>query len=332
MVPTADLRILAFRLTTQLALAWCFLLIAAPLANGQEVAERSEEAAVADSQRILQSIETADFERVGEAVDELLETHSADQVLLVVDIDNTLLAMNQDLGSDQWFNWQAGLLNSDPVSPDLVAGDFEGLLEVQGILFALSHMHPPQPELPTLVSAIQDKGVAAIVLTSRGPEFRDASERELKRAGYDFTHSSIAIKETRDRFMPFDPYHPDDLGLDHETADELATRLKPVTYQHGIFMTAGQHKGYMLQLLLARAVADQHDSSQRTFSAIVFVDDHGKHTERMHEAWSDTEVDLITVRYSREDGDVKNFEDSSKRHVVAGWNNLKRDMQSLLVQ
>ena len=29
-----------------------------------------------------------------------------DQVLVVFDIDNTLLAMEQGLGSDQWYDWQ----------------------------------------------------------------------------------------------------------------------------------------------------------------------------------------------------------------------------------
>ena len=39
-----------------------------------------------------------------------------EHVLLVLDIDNTLLAMNQDLGSDQWFEWQRYLLDHEPRS------------------------------------------------------------------------------------------------------------------------------------------------------------------------------------------------------------------------
>ena len=56
----------------------------------------------------------------------------AANVLVVLDIDNTLLATDQDLGGDAWFNWQAGLLKSEPKSEHLVAKSFGGLLRVQG--------------------------------------------------------------------------------------------------------------------------------------------------------------------------------------------------------
>ena len=85
--------------------------------------------------------------------------------------------MNQDLGSDQWFNWQESLLEEDKNHADLVAPDFPGLLEVQGILFALSSMHPPQPDLPEMVEGLSEQGVTIVVLTSRGKEFRNASQR-----------------------------------------------------------------------------------------------------------------------------------------------------------
>ena len=125
-------------------------------------------------------IETANFGEVFTRVKELVESQGAENVLFVVDIDNTLLAMNQDLGSDQWFNWQSELLNKSPDSPDLVASDIEGLLRVQGTLFALSRMHPPEPMIPAVVQGVQLMECKSIVLTSRGPEFRDAAERSLR--------------------------------------------------------------------------------------------------------------------------------------------------------
>ena len=63
--------------------------------------------------------------------------YGAEHVLLVVDIDNTMLAMNRPLGSDQWFEWQDYLLKNEPDSPYLVADTFDGLLEVQGLLYNL---------------------------------------------------------------------------------------------------------------------------------------------------------------------------------------------------
>lgn len=282
---------------------------------------------------LRESHTTADFLQVQRKVEQLIDKHSAELVLLVVDIDNTMLAMDQPLGSDQWFAWQEELLRVAPNCGDLVAPDFPGLLDVQGALFSLSRMHPPEPGLPAMIRELQDRGVATVVLTSRGPAFRDAAERELARSGYDFDRSAVEIDEKRGAFMPFDPRLPDAHGLSAEIIDQIKSRLQPVTYANGIYMTSGQHKGYMLRTLLTRAVPDRstlHES--RIFRAVVFVDDHQKHTDRVQDAFAEANLDLATFRYSREDGNVSAFEKSNKRHVVDDWNRLREVFDAVLVR
>ena len=275
---------------------------------------------------VKESYSTADFSRVVDKSKELVEKYSKENVLVVVDVDNTLLAMNQDLGSDQWYNWQSGLLKDDPSSPDLVAADFQGLLGVQGTLFALSRMHPPEPKLPKQMAEIQQLGLTTVVLTSRSHEFRDATERELKRNGYDLASTAPGINEVRGIFMPFDPVRQDAHGLSVEIVNEIKGQLRPVTYSGGIYMTAGQHKGYMLRTLLART------EPKKSFKAIVFVDDHKKHTTRMHAAFEDSPIQLVTFHYTREAGNVSNFNDSQKRHVVEDWRRLESFVESVLVK
>src|SRR3954453_9422101 len=124
---------------------------------------------------------TKDFVDVAITVDEYVKQFGAEHVLLVLDIDNTVMSMDDDLGSDHWFEWQNYLLTNEPDSPHLVARTFPGLLEAQGILYNRGHMHPTQPDEPDLISKKQKRGVATILLTSRGPEFRGPTERELKR-------------------------------------------------------------------------------------------------------------------------------------------------------
>ncbi len=129
----------------------------------------------------------ADFYETPEFADAVLRTeeyvaqYGAGQVLLVLDIDNTLLASDTALGSDQWFDWQEYLLAQEPDSPQLVANDFPGLLNAQGLLFTLGSMHPPQADLPELIREVQATGVKTLVLTSRGDEFRTATSRELRK-------------------------------------------------------------------------------------------------------------------------------------------------------
>ena len=278
---------------------------------------------------------TAEFSTAVDQVRTFVKKHGEEKVLLVVDLDNTLLAMNQDLGSDQWFNWQESLLEEDKNHPELVADSFPGLLDVQGILFALSAMHPPEPGLPSMINELLNEGVSIIVLTSRGKEYRNSSRRELIRNEYDFTKSALKIREQRGIFDPYDQGKPDNHGLSAEIISQLG-KPRSVTYSDGIYMTAGQHKGYMLRTLLARAERGKESSEAKdplaNFAAIVFVDDREKHTKRVHEAFEKSPVDLATFRYSREDGNVDRFNKSTKNHVVRDWNLLSAFTETVLVK
>lgn len=275
---------------------------------------------------------TAEFSVVVEQVETFIRKHGVEKVLLVVDLDNTLLAMNQDLGSDQWFNWQESLLEEDKQHPDLVASSFNGLLEVQGVLFALSSMHPPQPDLPELVKELSSIGLSMFILTSRGKEFRSASQRELLSSGYDFAAAAPTIREKRGDFSPYDVRKPKAHGLSAEIVERLG-QPRAVTYANGIYMTAGQHKGYMLQTLLSRMDRKEGPTdSFAGFEAIVFVDDREKHTKRVQDSFERCEIDLATFRYSREDGNVSKFMNSTKDHVVRDWNLLNAFSKTVLVK
>ena len=258
--------------------------------------------------------ETADFSDVFERLEQEVAAHGAENVLLVVDIDNTTLAMNQSLGSDQWYNWQSNFILKKIQSPHRVAADINELLQIQGVLFTLGKMRPPESVIPDYIEKIQQLGCCSIVLTSRGPEFRAATERELKRNGYNFSTSALKINEPmRGSFFPYDKARPDVHGLSKEELNSLRDP-RPVSYSNGIMMSAGQHKGYMLRTLLAR--------SQRTFHTVVFVDDHKKHTTRMTEAFRDSGITTACFNYVREQDNVKAFQESDKDAVTKKWKQL----------
>jgi hypothetical protein len=125
------------------------------------------------------------FASVEQAALDLGAKYGTGRVLLVFDMDNTLLSMDQDFGSDEWYNWQRALAADDPAK-------IKSLTEIQGILFDLSAMHPPEPGVqPRVVAALQDRGFAAIVLTGRSPLYRSATERELGRNGFDFAKTAV---------------------------------------------------------------------------------------------------------------------------------------------
>ena len=292
-----------FTPTARAAVAWCAL-AALVLAGWSPV-------------RGAELRPTKQFADVADAVKRYVHEHGAQHVLLVLDIDNTIMAMNQDLGSDHWFEWQSFLLEQEPESPYLVADTFDRLLEVQGILYNLGRMHPPQPEQPAIIAELQALGVWTIILTSRGPEFRVATERELARCGYNLAATALPVPGVPGcSYLAFDPENPERDGL---TARELEMfklqEPRPVSYQNGIFMTAGQHKGIMLLTLLHQ--------SDREIRAIVYVDDNVRHVGNVFSAAVDRRLEISSFHYQHEDVRVRRFQYGGKDDVTRRWHQLR---------
>lgn len=263
--------------------------------------------------RASQLESTKDFADAAAAVDRYIENYGAEHVLLALDIDNTIMSMDGDLGSDHWFEWQNYLLNNEPNSPHLVSKTFSGLLKVQGILYERNHMHPTQPDEPELIGKLQKKGISAILVTSRGPEFRGPTERELKRCSYNFAPTALPVRDNPDgTYLAFDPKSPEKSGLTRsEITKYKLTSPRPVEYVNGIFMTAGQHKGMMLLTLLKK--------STRDIKAIVYVDDNVHHVGSVFSAAVARSIDVASFHYEHEDNVVKHFEYGDKKPLDDAW-------------
>jgi hypothetical protein len=266
---------------------------------------------------------TDDFHDVAAAVIRYADDIGPEHVLLVLDIDNTILKMNQDLGSEQWFEWQRYLLDHETGSRDLVVDSFDELLEVQGILYSLSRMRPPQRDLPIVISRLQRRGVHTLVLTSRGSEFRAATERELLRNGFDFAASALPVRD-----LPggsYLPYDLDDLEADGLTERDVSafglTEPKRVTYETGIYMTAGQSKGAMLRAILHHADAD--------IRAVVYADDVIRHVAYVFAAVAGRGDEITGFHYTREEPRIKRFQYGDKEEVTRDWRKLNRALEEI---
>jgi uncharacterized protein DUF2608 len=253
-------------------------------------------------------------------VKQYVEKYGAEHVLLASDIDNTIMAMDNDLGSDHWFEWQNYLLKNEPKSRLLVGKTFDDLLKVQGILYERTHMHPPQREQPEIIARLQGRGIATILLTSRGPEFRGPTERELARCKYDLAVTALPVHGVPSgEYLAYDPARPEKDGL--TAAEIVAYKLpppKPVSYENGLFMTAGQHKGIMLLTLLK--------DSTRDIKAVVYVDDNVRHVGNVFSAAVDRGLDVASFNYTHEETRVQRFNYSDKRDVTARWKAIEREI------
>jgi hypothetical protein len=264
---------------------------------------------------------TKEFADIAAAVEHAVAKHGAEHVLLALDIDNTVMAMDHDLGSDHWFEWQRFLQDYDPKSPLRVAATFDDLIRVQGILYDRGSMHPPEDTQPATIERLQRLGIATILLTSRGPDFRAVTERELKRCGYDIAATALPVPNAPARpFLAYNPGSPEKDGL--TSADIVTYKLespKPVSYANGIFLTAGQHKGAMLLTLL--------EDSPRTIKAVIYADDNLRHVGSVFSAAVARDLDVSSFHYQHEDPRVQRFNYSDKRDVDREWKAVQRELE-----
>ncbi len=276
-------------------------------------------------------IESASLVTAESKVQEWAKLFGKEQVLLVLDIDNTLLTSNQDLGGDTWWNLQDELLKKKhegkltPVESRYLAGNsLEELLEIAGMLFHLGHMHSPEETSPALVKRIQEQGIATLALTSRGPEFSNITFREMSRNLYDFKSSAIGpMGGYPSTFLPYEIEKPQESGI---KAEELTAwglkKARPVKYENGIYFTSGQHKGAMLRALLAKV--------GRNFKGIVFADDGKKNTDRMVQGFEKVEgVELLAIRYSKVDPIVERIRNESKDRMRSQLVRMKKLIEEL---
>ncbi len=219
------------------------------------------------------------------------------RVLVVFDLDNTLFAMEQGLGSDQWYEWQKAAAALDPCDARVVADRFA----VQGALYFASAMRPTQPDAAMQLRRLQDAGVPVIALTSRGVVYRLQTFRELRRNGFDFRRSAIGPEGG----------WPDTFTPDRGT--------RPARYEEGVFLTSGQHKGRMLEELLERTAAPLP-------RVLVVIDDKRSNLDQYRETFFALGVPVHSWRYTREDGNVAAF-DPDASHAL--WLTLRPALETL---
>jgi hypothetical protein len=234
---------------------------------------------------------TDDLAMVADEAMQMGELHGKDKTLVVLDIDNTLLAMEQGLGSDQWYYWQKALAKEDPCNGKLVNGRFA----VQGAVFFASAMRPTQPDAAEQVRRMQDAGLTVIAVTSRGTGYRLQTFRELRRNGFSFWSSALPPQQGfPDDFVP-------------------PGGERPARYEEGVLLTSGQNKGDMIKALLAK-------TDTALPKVIIMTDDKQSNLKDVMAAFAGSDTAVHAWRYSREDDNVAAFD---AQEAADTWNAVK---------
>jgi hypothetical protein len=185
---------------------------------------------------------TGELQLVTELSIGLAKDYGSDKVLVVLEIDDTLLTA--DSGS---------ACNS--------AGT--------------SSVELTQPDAAAQVQRLQQAGMRVMVLTSRGPDCSQQTLDDLRNNNFNFAASSL----------------PPQNGYAESWVPDGGNR--PVLYTDGVFFTAGQNKGIMLNALLEK-------SGQPYPMLIVIVDSNQKDLNAYMGKFSHTNTKVHTWRYERD--------------------------------
>ena len=227
------------------------------------------------------------FDEIAPVVANLNSQYGAENVLIVADIDNTLLTSATDLGGDIWYQWQRGKLAVKPTPEQQVSCLFEDTIS---LLYELAPMNLTEPQVPTLLNNWQEAGNTLLLLTSRAPKNRAATERELLRHGIDVSQAALT---------PVDNTNP----VYREKLE------REMSYSRGLMMTTGMNKGTMLEWIL--------NTTDRQFDAIVFVDDSHTNIENMDNAWQQHNTDMRIFHYTHVEAERKKLQGQVLTEVQA---------------
>ena len=227
------------------------------------------------------------FDEIAPVVANLNSQYGAENVLIVADIDNTLLTSATDLGGDIWYQWQRGKLAVKPTEQQKVSCLFEDAIS---LLYELGPMNLTEQQVPALLRNWQSAGNTLLLLTSRAPKNRAATERELLRHGIDISQAALT---------PVDNTNP----VYREKLE------REMSYSRGLMMTTGMNKGTMLEWIL--------NATERQFDAIVFVDDSHTNIENMDNAWQQHNTDMRIFHYTHVEAERKKLQGQVLTEVQA---------------
>mgnify|MGYP005852026085 CR=1 FL=1 len=193
------------------------------------------------------------MERITDHALALATRYGADQVLVVYDIDSTLL-----------YDPRGG-----PDIKDLRIDNPQRSWPMDRVIMYLKSLAATESGLPDQLNRLQQVGVATYALTARGNDMRDMTLRELAANDIAFPLAPECGPPLCERRGEIDAEHVYQTALKLMGAAELARvgfeRGRSISVSDGVVMASGLDKGVLLRALL--------ESLERDFGAVVFVDD-----------------------------------------------------------
>ena len=263
------------------------------------------------------------LEEVATAADRFAEHYPRSKILVVFDVDDTLLTSTKDFGSHAWFKWQHPMAKTGK-GEHRVADTPQALYALHALAYAIGDMKKTQPNTHTIVKSLIEKGHPVMALTARGPINMSATLRELTDQTIAFPTAPtctggicqrrgwITAEIIRNVAAPC-------CGFNNSEKAKLLKSPRAAAYDNGVMMLAGQDKGLFLRMLLAATPTD--------IKAVVFADDSWKNIKNTARAFRPLKdrIALKALYYTKLSADQQDFLASKNRQRKAAetWQAIK---------
>lgn len=210
-------------------------------------------------------IESGSISQISELISNII-LNDNNRVLLVCDIDDTLIRPVVNIGSDSWF------------TRSLKGEHINNVRKNLGLVYSLLNFSGVEKETDAFVAKIaalsQTDKLKYMCLTSRSVIFHSYTLMHFKDTGYDKVF-------VRPNVLSID--NPLYLGYEAETSTES---LPQVRYIDNVCSCSGMNKGDVMVDILKQvyldSLQDNHSTGDFEFDTIIFIDDSISNVNKMH--------------------------------------------------
>jgi hypothetical protein len=209
---------------------------------------------------------------IHEILKHVYDTHHYHDILVCLDIDNTIGEFKDGFGGDEWFSAKMKERMIFGISADIAVAELLPLyFEIQKTIW----LEPVQECTPKLIHFLQDIGIAVMALTSRSFTILDRTIEMLHHMDIDFSRSALH-------------------------AEPIDLTLRDVGhYRNGVISCGQNDKGELLVKFFG-IIGYQPKK-------VIFVDDKLKYVEQVDRAMEKAGIPCISIRYSHLDAKVANY-------------------------
>lgn len=194
------------------------------------------------------------------------------EMLVILDIDNTILQTAQLLGSDQWFDHRINEYQALMSREEAFEKTYGEWLAIE----CLTKVKLVEEQTAALISKLQQEGYTIMALTTRSVDLCFCTLRQFKSLGIDLSITP--------------PSHGDFFFLNQ----------RPLLYRRGILFTDGTNRGAALLKFLQKI----HYSPK----SILFINDKEVQLKEVESICKKTATPFVGLRYGYLDQKVKEFD------------------------